>query len=72
MACVQLLRVTLSYLDLASLRVGIPQRGGGFMSLTLPLPCPARVRCPCGGPSERPATCCTPAWSRRSKDPEEP
>ncbi|MFP4896697.1 hypothetical protein [Paraburkholderia sp. EG304] len=26
----------LSYLDLASLRVGIPQRDGGFMSVTLP------------------------------------
>ncbi|WP_322058422.1 hypothetical protein [Paraburkholderia sp. J63] len=36
MACVQLLRAMLSYLDLASLRVGVPQRDGGFMSLTLP------------------------------------
>lgn len=35
-ACVQLLRAMLKYLDLASLRVGIPQRDGGFMSLTMP------------------------------------
>ncbi|MCG5076299.1 hypothetical protein [Paraburkholderia tagetis] len=35
MACVQLLRAMLSYLDLASQRIGIPQRDGGFMSLTL-------------------------------------
>lgn len=35
-ACVQLLRAHVKYLDLVSLRVGIPQRGGGFMSLTLP------------------------------------
>ncbi|MCR4471161.1 hypothetical protein [Burkholderia sp. SCN-KJ] len=35
-ACVQLLRAMLKYLDLASLRIGIPQRDGGFLSLTLP------------------------------------
>ena len=35
-ACVQLLRAMLKYLDLASLRVGIPQRDGGFLNLTLP------------------------------------
>ncbi|MCA7941758.1 hypothetical protein [Burkholderia cepacia] len=35
-ACVQLLRAMLKYLDLASLRVGIPQRDGGFMSVTMP------------------------------------
>ncbi|MEX3555359.1 MAG: hypothetical protein VB131_01590 [Burkholderia gladioli] len=35
-ACVQLLRAMLKYLDLASLRVGIPQRDGGFLSLTMP------------------------------------
>ena len=36
MACVQLLRAMLKYLDLASLRVGIPQRDGGFLNLTVP------------------------------------
>lgn len=35
-ACVQLLRALLNYLDLASLRVGIPQRDGGFLNLTMP------------------------------------
>lgn len=35
-ACVQLLRAMLKYLDLASLRVGIPQRDGGFLNLTVP------------------------------------
>jgi len=35
-ACVQLLRAMLKYLDLASLRVGIPLRDGGFMSVTMP------------------------------------
>jgi hypothetical protein len=35
-ACVQLLRAMLKYLDLASLRVGIPQRDGGFLNMTLP------------------------------------
>jgi hypothetical protein len=35
-ACVQLLLALLSYLDLLSLRVGIPQRDSGFMSVTLP------------------------------------
>lgn len=35
-ACVQLLRALLKYLDLASLRVGIPQRHGSFLNLTLP------------------------------------
>ncbi len=35
-ACVHLLRAMLKYLDLASLRVGIPQRDGGFMSVTMP------------------------------------
>ncbi len=35
-ACVQLLRAMLKYLDLASLRVGIPRREGGFVSLTMP------------------------------------
>ena len=35
-ACVQLLRAMLKYLDLASLRVGIPQRDGGFLNVTLP------------------------------------
>ncbi|WP_233217500.1 hypothetical protein [Trinickia dabaoshanensis] len=35
-ACVQLLRAMLKYLDLASLRVGIPQRDGGFLNITLP------------------------------------
>src|SRR5260370_16347948 len=34
-ACVQLLRAHIKYLDLASLRVGVPQRGGGFLNLTL-------------------------------------
>lgn len=34
--CVQLLRAMLKYLDLASLRVGIPQRDGDFLNLTLP------------------------------------
>ncbi|MCW3609096.1 hypothetical protein K6Y32_23590 [Burkholderia cenocepacia] len=34
-ACVQLLRAMLKYLDLASLRVGIPQRDGGFMNVTM-------------------------------------
>ena len=35
-ACIQLLRAMLKYLDLASLRVGIPQRDGGFLNMTLP------------------------------------
>ncbi|WP_250480050.1 MULTISPECIES: hypothetical protein [unclassified Caballeronia] len=35
-ACVQLLRAHVKYLDLISVRVGIPQRDGSFMSLTLP------------------------------------
>ena len=34
-ACVQLLRAHIKYLDLPSLRVGIPQGDGNFMSLTL-------------------------------------
>jgi hypothetical protein len=34
-ACVQLLRAHIKYLDLSSLRVGIPQRDGNFMSVTL-------------------------------------
>ncbi|WP_323123151.1 cyclic nucleotide-binding domain-containing protein [Burkholderia alba] len=34
-ACVQLLRAMVKYLDLPSLRVGVPQSGGGFLSLTL-------------------------------------
>lgn len=35
-ACVLLLGALVRYLDLVSLRVGIPQRNGDFMSLTLP------------------------------------
>lgn len=35
-ACVQLLRAMLKYLDLASMRVGIPQHDGGFLNMTLP------------------------------------
>jgi hypothetical protein len=35
-ACIQLLRAMIKYLDLASLRVGIPQRDGGFLNMTLP------------------------------------
>jgi hypothetical protein len=34
-ACVQLLRAHIKYLDLPSLRVGIPQGDGNFMSVTL-------------------------------------
>jgi len=34
-ACVQLLRAHIKYLDLPSLRVGIPQSDGNFMSVTL-------------------------------------
>lgn len=35
-ACVQMLRAMLKYLDLASLRIGIPLHEGRFMSLTVP------------------------------------
>lgn len=35
-ACIELLRAMLKYLDLVSLRVGIPQRAGGFLNITLP------------------------------------
>ncbi|WP_244115017.1 hypothetical protein [Burkholderia cepacia] len=35
-ACVQLLRAMVRYLDLVSLRVGIPQRGGAFLNFTMP------------------------------------
>ncbi|MGF6766166.1 hypothetical protein P3T24_006512 [Paraburkholderia sp. GAS33] len=34
-ACVQLLRAQIKYMDLPSMRVGIPQPGGGFLCLTL-------------------------------------
>ena len=34
-ACVQLLRDHIKYLDLASMRVGVPQANGGFLNLTL-------------------------------------
>jgi hypothetical protein len=35
-ACVQLLRAQVKYLDLVSLRIGVPQSDGRFLSLTLP------------------------------------
>ena len=35
-ACVQLLRASLKYLDLLTLRVGVPSTGGGMQNLTLP------------------------------------
>jgi hypothetical protein len=34
-ACVQLLRAQIQYMDLASMRVGVPQTGGKFLCLTL-------------------------------------
>ncbi|WP_236074782.1 hypothetical protein [Paraburkholderia nemoris] len=34
-ACVQLLRAQIKYMDLPSMRVGIPQANGGFLCLTL-------------------------------------
>ena len=34
-ACVKMLRVHIKYLDLASMRVGVPQANGGFLNLTL-------------------------------------
>jgi hypothetical protein len=35
-ACVQLLRASLKYLDLLTMRVGVPSAGGGMQNLTLP------------------------------------
>jgi len=34
-ACMQLLRAQVKYLDLVSLRIGVPQRDGNFLNLTL-------------------------------------
>lgn len=55
-ACVQLLRALLKYLDLVSLRVGIPQRDGGFLNMTLP----KTPACRCAGLRARCAISCVP------------